>query len=180
MSRRRGFSAAQNPNADQVLQEPTKFPPIYDVYQNAGTPAQNAKRAESGRASTGDLYNKQAGVADLPPRYGENEYDQPTTVSDYPGNAPQSNAIRIEPQIGQGSTLDYLRQKVRELEISLIDVKGTTDRRLNSVNETLLGRLDYELDCILEGKFDCRRLDRDNRNIDQKVRSNGTETNSNF
>lgn len=163
MSRRRGFSAAQNPNADQVLQEPTKFPPIYDVYQNAGTPTQNAKRAESGRASTGDLYNKQGGAADLPPRYGENEYDQPTTVSDYPGNAPQSNAIRIEPQIGQGSTLDYLRQKVRELEISLIDVKGTTDRRLNSVNETLLGR-----------------LDRDNRNIDQKVRSNGTETNSNF
>jgi hypothetical protein len=59
--------------------------------------------------------------------------------------------------------MDYLRQKVRDLELALIDVKGSTDRRLNSVNETLLGR-----------------LDRDNRNIDQKVRSNGNETNSNF
>jgi len=61
------------------------------------------------------------------------------------------------------STMDQLRQKVRDLELALIDVRGSTDRRLNSVNETLLGR-----------------LDRDNRNLDQKVRSNGVETNSNF
>ena len=66
-------------------------------------------------------------------------------------------------QSNQNTSMDYLRQKVRDLELALIDVKGSTDRRLNSVNETLLGR-----------------LDRDNRNIDQKVRSNGNETNSNF
>jgi hypothetical protein len=59
--------------------------------------------AASGRASTGDLFNQNFNANNLPPRPAAvsgvaEDYDQPTTVSDYP--KPSPGVIKMEPSAG--------------------------------------------------------------------------------
>jgi hypothetical protein len=45
-------------------------------------------------------------------------------------------------------TLEVLKNKVRNVELALIDVQGNTDRRLHSIKENLQGKLDREIQNI--------------------------------